>query len=57
MKNVMDEAERCWGTTSEVYHATDDKVMQERTIRMMIGNLIRNSLTETALNRVELRRH
>ena len=40
-----------------MHHATDGKIIQERAIRMMIGNWVRNLLTEKSLSRVELRRH
>ena len=49
------EAKKCWGNLYSIYPTTDEKIIQERTIRMVISNWMYNSLLEDDLNRVKLR--
>ena len=56
LEDVMKEAEACWGPNNAVVPTTDPKITQERMIRQMIGNWIRNSLKSSSYDQLELKR-
>lgn len=47
---MIKEAEVCWGSASCIYDTTDPAIMQERTMRMMIGDWLINSITVKGLD-------
>ena len=52
----MIEAERCWGPNRIVKSTNDPALMQERMIRMMMGNWTRNSFKAASIDELELSR-
>jgi len=55
LEDVMKEAEACWEPNHTVQPTTDPDRIQERMIRQMIGNWVRNSLQSTAYDQLELK--
>ena len=56
LADVTNEAARCWGSHDAACTTTDPAIIQERTIRMMIGNWAMNALLDKGLDRLELKR-
>ena len=52
----MKEAEACWSSNNKVTPTSDPNLIQERMIRQMIGNWVRNSLKSTSYDQLELKR-
>ena len=53
LEEVTKEARNCWGPSDNVCSTNDETIMQERTIRMIIGNWVKNTLIETDLIRFD----
>ena len=49
--------ERCWGPNNIVKHTDDPELIQERMIRMMIGNWLCNSFKAASVDELELNRN
>lgn len=55
LEDVVKDTRKCWGHTT-VTPTTDPALKQERMIRQMIGNLVRNSLKAARYDQLELQR-
>ena len=56
MEDVVKEANKHWGSIDHACPTNNESIIQERTIRMAIGNWVSDSLLEDDLSSIELRR-